>query len=162
MRFGSNTLGKWFQLALGNEDLEGTRHVTQSGGEVHRRADVVVALEQQGQTRRQTYTQRQRRAGRGRPALQLQRERDGIGLFDGHDHAPVTQPFRDAHAAFGGDFTCHGAERPQESTCGIVTGDGRVVRETRQVHECEGTGDTHHAKTTTRRVLRGSRMLELG
>jgi hypothetical protein len=162
VRFGAHTLGKRLELRCGNQHLEGCRHITQPGGQVHCRTDVVVTLEQQGKPGGQAYPQRQRRARSRRPAFQFQRKGDGIGLLDRYDHATVTQPFGDSDTPFRGDFTRHGAKRTEQSPRSVVASDCGVVRETRQVHEGEGPRYAHRSYITTRLGLRGAVANDLG
>jgi len=162
VRFGAHTLGKWFELRCGDQDLERCRHITQSGGQVHRRTDVVVTLEQQGKPGSQAYPQRQRRARSRRPTFQFQRKGDGVGLLNRYDHATVTQPFGDADTPFRGDFSGHRAKRAEQSPRSVVASDCGVVRETRQVHEGECPRYAHPDHITTRLGLRGAVANDLG
>ena len=85
--------------------------VAQPGGEVDGRADVVVALEQQGVAAGDADPQRQRGAHLAGPLVEVEGGGDAVGLVDGDDHAAVAEPLGDAHATVGGDLAGDGCGR---------------------------------------------------
>ena len=82
----------------------------------------------------------------GRPVLQFECEGDARLLVDRDDHAAVTEPLRDAHAALAGDLPGDGAKGAEDATGGIVAEGGGVVGESRQVDEGERPGHAHGAR----------------
>ena len=80
--------------------------------------------------------------------LEVEREGDGVGLIDGDDHAAVTEPLGDAHAAVGRDLADDRPERAEQAPGGVVAERGRVVREPREVQEDERAGHPHAVQDT--------------
>ena len=135
--------GQPLDLHRRHQHLERSGGVAQPGGHVDRRADVVVALEQQGVAGGHADPQRQRRADLGGPMLEVEGEGDGVDLLDRHDHAAVAEPLGDAHAALAGDLADERPERAEDPPGGVVAERGGVVREAGEVDEDERAGDTH-------------------
>ena len=156
-RLGVGALGEPFELHRRDQHLDALGEVAQPGGHVDGRADVVVALEQQRVAGRQAGPDGQRRTDVGGPLLEVEDELDGVALVDGHDHAAVTEPLGDAHAAIGGDRAHDAAERAEDTARGIVAEGSGVVRESGQVDEHERAGDTHEVDDIGSERRRGGR-----
>ena len=129
LRRGLDALGQALDLHRGQQHLERAGGVAQAGGHVDGRADVVVALEQQGVAGGHADAQLQRSAHLGRAVLELEREGDARLLLDRDDHAAVAQPLGDAHAALAGDLAGERAERAEQPPGRVVAERRRVVRE---------------------------------
>ena len=138
-----DALGETLDLHRRHQHLDATGVVAQTRGHVDGRADVVVALEQQGVTGGDAGPQRERRAHVGGALFELERERERVGLLDADDHAAVAEPLGDAHAAFGRHLADDRAERAEDPPGRVVAEGSGVVREPGQVDEDERAGDTH-------------------
>ena len=149
-----HAFGQPLDLHGGQQHFERAGRITQPRGHVDRRADVVVAFEQQRVAGGDAHAQGERRAHFGGAMFQLERERDARALLDGHDHATIAQPLGDAHAALAGDLTGDGAKRAEQASGGIVAEGCGVVREPGQVDERERSGNAHQGHYNGTRGLR--------
>ena len=138
-----DTLWKFSDVFGRNKNLERFGSVTESGSSVDSRADVVVAFEEQCQTRRHSGADTERGAGSPRALLEFHRKDDGVMLLDRNDHASVSEPFCNSYACFRGHIPGDGSPCGQQPPGSVVTLGGREIGETRDVHKDESTGHAH-------------------
>jgi hypothetical protein len=129
----------------GGQHLVGLGEVAQPGRQVHRLADVVVALEQQHRPPGDAGAQRQRGAGVVDAVLDVDDRLDQRLRLDTDEHRAVAEPLGDAHTPAGRDLAHRLAEQGEHRHGGcvaLVPGEGG---EPRQVDEGEGAVDPGHA-----------------
>ncbi len=139
----TDPFGESFELHRRYEHLDALGEVTQACGHVDRRADVVVAFEEEGMTGGEAGADRERGAHVGGLLLEVEHELDGVALVDRDDHAAVTEPLRDAHPSFRRHLADDPPEGAEDAAGCVVAERCGVVRESGQVDEHERAGDTH-------------------
>ena len=135
--------GQAANIGTADEDLVVFGGIAETRRQIHRCADVVLALEHQHFTGGDPHAHRQGLADLFTARLHVESEANGHLLVDGHDHASVAQPLVDADAPGGGHIADLGPELGQNVACGGVPVASRVLRESGQIHEHEGSFDFH-------------------
>lgn len=140
------------EIGASDEHFVGVGGIAEAGSLVDRAADVVLALEHEHFAGCDPDANLERRTHVFALPLQVEREPDGLVLFDGDDHAAVTQPLVDANAALGRHVANLSSEPGQNLTGRGVAIGGGVLREPREVDEDEGSLDFHGRGQATGRA----------
>ena len=138
-----DALWKFSDVFGRNKNLEWFGSVTESGSSVDSGADVVVAFEEQRQTRCHSGANAERGAGSPRALLEFHRKDDRVMLLDSNNHASVSEPFCNSYAGFRGHVAGDGSPCGQQPSGSVVTSGRREIGETRDVHKDESTGHAH-------------------
>lgn len=142
-RVGGDACWQALDSHRGDEYLVRCGDVAQASRHVDGRTNVIVTLEQQRVSGGDAGAQREWRAHLRRTRVEIQRELDRVGLLDSDDHAAITEPLGDPHAAFGCDFADDGAECAEQPAGGVVAECRGVVGEARKIEEDERARDSH-------------------
>ena len=117
------------------------RQVCKARCEVHDRADVIVAFEQNDRTGRDTGPQRERSVALGERLAQFGHGFGQILCFNADQHGSIAKPFGDTHAMSGTDLTGDIAEELQRPDRGLITVLLCEMSEAGQVDEPNGSGN---------------------
>ena len=112
---------------------------TEFGSEIDWFADVVVALKQQGDAGGDSDANLDLAVGEC--MNEVCSRSDCGGCVGAHKHDPVSEPFGDAHAAFGRYVAGDSPELPEQTDGGVWAVVACEGGESAQVREAEGSGD---------------------